>query len=511
MSNAQAIQDAEEDIIQQFVTFQVGTEHFGLPMRQVAEIIRLPATVSVPLTPESLVGLANLRGNVLPVLDLRHILGVSAQNLGESTRVLVVDMGSTVGLIVDSVSKAMRIDEQNIKDATSLKTTVSADLLNGVIQDDERLIQLIDIRQVIDRDFAKIIAMATDNHTSVTNNDASIIDIEEDDFQNHQLVSFLVDQEEYAFDLMDVEEIVRAPDDIAEIPDTAAHILGMINLRGRLLPLLSLRALFGFPERDLDEHSRVLVISIRAPGGGQYSMGLVVDDVREVLVVPESERDPVPKLIHEEHDEIAAVCRLNNGNRLLSILKPEALFDEQALQAITMNQGMESHNMNSSHHAVTENNEEDNDTQMVVFKLANQEFGVTIDYVQEITRVPETMSQVPKTADFIEGMINLRGTILPVLDMRSRFGLERMAPNERQRIIVLNINNVQTGFIMDSVVEVLRLSRDSIEPAPELSEDQTRVMGRVVNLREEKRIIQVLNADELLNPDENNVLLELDE
>ncbi|MDQ7073263.1 MAG: chemotaxis protein CheW [Gammaproteobacteria bacterium] len=511
MSDAQAIQDIDDDTVQQFVSFQVGVESFGLPMQQVTEIIRLPQSVNVPLTPESLVGLANLRGNVLPIVDLRHILGFKCEGFGEATRVLVTDVGSSVGLIVDSVSKVISVEETSIQNAGELKTAIEADLLSGVIQEGKQLIQLLDVSKIIDRDFAQIITTSAVNHASIATGDTLEMEQGDDDLANSQLVSFTIEEEEYAFNLMDVEEIVRIPDQIAEIPDTGSHVIGMIDLRGRLLPLLGLRALFDFPEHKLDEHSRVLVVSLRAPGGMTYSIGLVVDEVREVLIVPESERDPVPQLINNQHNDITAVCRLNKGKRLVSILNPEALFDEQTIQVITTNNTQESTNMNNISSYVDGESDQDNDTQMVIFKLADQEFGVTIDYVQEITRIPDTMSQVPKTADFIEGMVNLRGTILPVLDMRARFGMERIPSNDRQRIIVLNVNNTRTGFIMDSVVEVLRLHRDSIEDSPELSEDQKRMMGRVVNLREEKRIIQVLDVNALLNQNESEALLELAE
>jgi purine-binding chemotaxis protein CheW len=77
--------------------------------------------------------------------------------------------------------------------------------------------------------------------------------------------------------------------------------------------------------------------------------------------------------------------------------------------------------------------------------------------------------------------------------------MPRMERNERQRILVLELNGLRTGFITDAVLEVLRLSRSLIEKAPPLSQEQSRVMGRVVNFRDQGRMIQVLDADELLD------------
>jgi purine-binding chemotaxis protein CheW len=163
-------------------------------------------------------------------------------------------------------------------------------------------------------------------------------------------------------------------------------------------------------------------------------------------------------------------------------------------------------NQDESHDFVDE--DDDGTAQLVVFMLREQEYAVSIDNVQEITRIPEKMDKVPKTPKFIEGVVNLRGTVLPVIDMRTRFELDKMDGNERQRIIVLTIGGITTGFVVDSVAQVLRLPREQIESSPNLSEEQNRMMGRVVNLKDDKRIIQVLEADQLLSTTEIDAIEE---
>jgi purine-binding chemotaxis protein CheW len=118
--------------------------------------------------------------------------------------------------------------------------------------------------------------------------------------------------------------------------------------------------------------------------------------------------------------------------------------------------------------------------------------------VQEIVRVPEQLAHVPKAPEFIEGVINLRGTVLPVVDQRRRFGLPPLERNDRQRIMVFTINGVRTGFIVDSVTEVLKISRQVIEDAPNLSEETSRLIRRVANLQKQRRMILLLDVDQLL-------------
>jgi len=144
----------------------------------------------------------------------------------------------------------------------------------------------------------------------------------------------------------------------------------------------------------------------------------------------------------------------------------------------------------------------DDEEQFVIFTLADEEYGVPIEAVQEIVRVPEQITRVPKTPDFVEGVINLRGAVMPIIDQRRRFALPETAHNDRQRIVVFLVNGVRTGFIVDSVSEVLKVSRSQIDDAPELAADREGAVSRVANLVETKRLILMLDAQRLLSESE---------
>jgi purine-binding chemotaxis protein CheW len=116
---------------------------------------------------------------------------------------------------------------------------------------------------------------------------------------------------------------------------------------------------------------------------------------------------------------------------------------------------------------------------------------------------------VPKSFDFVEGLVNLRGTVLPVVDLRTRLGLGRTERDERQRIVVLIIGGVRTGFIVDSVAEVARVGRNVLEPAPELSAEQARVVSRVANLPDQQRMLLLVQVDQLLAAEQAGQAAEL--
>ena len=108
-------------------------------------------------------------------------------------------------------------------------------------------------------------------------------------------------------------------------------------------------------------------------------------------------------------------------------------------------------------------NVENDEQQLVVLDLAQETYGVDINTVREIIRMQE-ITKVPKTLDFVEGIINLRGKVIPVVDLRKRFGLPITEQNKDSRIVVVDIDGQSIGIVVDGVSEVLRISNDSVEP-----------------------------------------------
>jgi len=106
-------------------------------------------------------------------------------------------------------------------------------------------------------------------------------------------------------------------------------------------------------------------------------------------------------------------------------------------------------------------------TQVVSFRLGPEEYGVDIAQVQEINRMV-AVTNVPRAPVFMEGVINLRGQLIPIIDLRTRFGMPRAEHTKNTRIVVTEIGTKRVGMVVDSVSEVLRLPLDAIEPAPDM-------------------------------------------
>ena len=148
--------------------------------------------------------------------------------------------------------------------------------------------------------------------------------------------------------------------------------------------------------------------------------------------------------------------------------------------------------------------------QLVSFVIEGEEFGIDILKVQEIIR-PVPITRVPNAPPFVEGVINLRGRIVPVIDARKRFGLPAREMNEDSRIVVVELvgktvaATKTVGFVMDAVREVIRVERSVIEPPPELAIGiDADYLSGVAKL--EDRLLILLDVERILADEEHDAL-----
>ncbi|MDY6856905.1 MAG: chemotaxis protein CheW [Thermodesulfobacteriota bacterium] len=145
--------------------------------------------------------------------------------------------------------------------------------------------------------------------------------------------------------------------------------------------------------------------------------------------------------------------------------------------------------------------------QLVTFNISNEEFGLDILKVHEIIRMLE-ITRIPGAPQFVEGVINLRGRIIPVIDLRKRFNFEKKEPDKLTRIVVVEIEEKIVGFIVDSVSEVLRLPYSKVEPPPPIvggiDSEYISGVGKLDN-----RLLILLDLGKLLTNKEIDILDEV--
>ncbi len=141
--------------------------------------------------------------------------------------------------------------------------------------------------------------------------------------------------------------------------------------------------------------------------------------------------------------------------------------------------------------------------QLVSFNLDQEEYGVDVLKVREIIRLP-TITRVPNTPHYVEGVINLRGKVIPIISMRKRFTLDDMDNDKQTRIMVMDMDGELMGFVVDSVSEVIRISEAEIQPPPPVVNggvDQVCLSG-VIN--RDDRLLVLLDLEKVFSLEERN-------
>jgi len=239
-------------------------------------------------------------------------------------------------------------------------------------------------------------------------------------------------------------------------------------------------------------------------------LGLVVDRVSEVLNVPKRLVEAPPAVTAGGGMELLGLAKLNDGARLIMLLDVANLVKgEKFLEARKGNGAVKDDRKSEMQDSALER-QGLGEVQLVTFLLGAEEYGIPISQIQEIDRLAK-ITKVPKAAPFIEGVTNLRGEVIPVLDTRKRFDLEVKPPDDRTRIIIVDLGGVKTGLVVDSVRQVLNLAKKDIAPPPEAigsSIDQRFISG-IGKVDAGKRMIVLLDVEKILSRQEHAQLSEV--
>ena len=479
-----------------FLTFRMGRRLYAIAAEDVSEVIRLPLLARVPLGPKSLLGIANLRGAVLPIASLRGLLGEAEADYGASSRAIVLEGEAAVALAVDAVDALVTIDTAKIETNRAELAALPGERLSGAFQVGGRdeVAKLLDVRALIQAAFVQ--PARAPRTTTAADSLAGFGEATDDLWDRRKLVSFDVVGQEFALPLEVVREIVTAPEFVTDVPHSEALVLGVMPYRDTLLPLLSLMGLLGLHAQPSDESRRMVVVVV--VGGGL--VGLVADRMQAIIAADPALIEPTPPMLAARmggESQVASIYRGDEGARLVSILAPDRLFREDVMA--TLRQAHEAPAVEAASSATEVR-------QFLIFQLAGAEFGVPIEVVDEVAPVPAQVTRVPKSPAFLEGVINLRGEVLPVVDQRRRFDMPPAANPGARRLIVVRTERHRAGLIVDSVTEVLRSDADAIDPAPDLAGEVTRLVHGVINLESAGRMVLLLDPAELLTRTERRLL-----
>jgi purine-binding chemotaxis protein CheW len=220
-------------------------------------------------------------------------------------------------------------------------------------------------------------------------------------------------------------------------------------------------------------------------------LGLLVDSVAEVLRVEEKALEAVPAVIQESARELKAVCRLSE-ERIVFVLDASRLLEDADFLKAWEDQG-------TGEEGGIGRGTLEEEYQLVTFLVDREEFALPVDCVREIIREGR-LTFVPKTPGYVRGVLNLRGTIVPVVDLRSVFGYEGRKDDLDGRILICEGDTSILGLVVDGVKEVAKIGVSRVEDAPGIigKGDAGSYVTKVAKFSEERNVM-LLDPARVLN------------
>lgn len=465
----------------QRLTVRAGGARVAMAAEGVAEVIRTPRITRMPHGPPGLLGVTHLHGLVLPVVSLGALLGEEAK--GDATRVVVLRRDPPIGLAVDSI------------EALKASANDDAEVQHGrLLLDDASGARWFDLDAALQDRFSAFRAAgrAPEREAAASPTVAAVADL--------AFLGFVLAGQDYALPLDAIAEVLAVPKSIAAMPRTEAVLIGVFELRDSVLPVVSLRALLGLQERDVQADDRVIVVRI-----GGHRLALLVDRISIILRASHDAVGPAPTLFNRASGEarIDSVLRLPDGRGLVSILTPERILaDERVSQLLAETSDQKDITMVSTTSATARE-------RFLIIRLGDETYGLPIAAVDEVVRLPETLTRLPKAPAYVQGVMSLRGKVIPVIDQRRRFSVAGEAAGEARRVVVVTLDGLQAGFSVDAVARILEVEADDLMPAPELSGDGDVLFDRAAKVEREGDVILLIDPRALLQRAEADLLRDL--
>lgn len=434
--------------------FRAAGRRLAIPAAQVREIDRPRRLTPVPNAPDSLLGLTNLRGTILPVISMARLLDAPPE---EIAKIIVIENAKPFALAVDQVEAVVGGDDGSQGERIDVDDLVTAQFAGLAPRPAAR---------------GERVRAARKSDKAAT---------------GRMFTSFLVAGQEFALPLPDVAEIIALPADIALLPQADPAVIGSAAWRGSLLPVLSLASLLALPEFR-SRRERVVVTRI-----GDHRVGLLVEAMRDVITVDPDLIDHLPPVLARGGGEarIDAIARLDAGRRLISILSSRLLVDETMTGLL----------LTGNRADVELRVEKAEETRpILLFRLGTERFGLPLDVIDEVRRLASGLTRLPRAPDFVRGVINLRDHAVPVIDQGDRFGT---APSDRRHLVVASNAGLQAAFLVDAIIGVARCPISAFKEIPAVGDA---VFDHVVDIDDGDRLTLIFSAFELLASTERAML-----
>lgn len=459
-----------------FATFYLDDLEFALDVSYIESAITLPDhIVALPNSSEFISGMIDLRDRIVPVIDTRKRFGmVPAQERDRLLLAVIQCRGRYMGLTFDRLNEVLRVKDASLE-RLAPEFQVENDLLSSVIKIDggRRLIQVIDPEALV-------------QYVSLPEHDAG-----EDEerhggsraWQQQRVVVVRIDSQLFGIPVEKVREIMVVPE-ISQRLVVEEYILGVITLREELVSVIDFRVYLGAGPGPRTRESRVVILE-----AGGIRFGILVDAVREVHSYEENERQAMPTWSGNRHDGGFSGVLVREGGQIV-LVDLERLLHE-ALKRVSAHASL--HRKDASSSSCLRGREsgegerlETSQATYITFEI-DDIYGVKVENVREIIQNRNSVRPMPGQLDFVQGLLNLRSEVVPVINLRKFCGGES-ARDEERLIMIFTHADRQIGMLVDRLLEIKTVEENGQAHMHHLmnhraSELDRGVVDRVVNFQ----------------------------
>ena len=452
-----------------FIVFRVKDQNFAYETEKVVETVRVDRVFPVPLAPEFVRGVLNLRNNVIPLIDLRSLLWGEPSEA--DTAVIVEEDGKTVGLLVDSVSSITDLEEKDLKKVRKKEVEgIKREFIRGMFKREDRVIFLLDLKTVTGKKRTK----RKKEPRKVARESLKVTSKKEN---LKGFVIFPSGKEWFALPVEEVREIIDYPSKVSRVPKAPPYVEGVFLLRDEEMALVSFARAIGL---EAGEERRAIVVQVN-----RTAVALAVEDVKEIRWIEEEGILPMDK------EASRGVIALDGGERIVLIMSAADVVRAGEVEDISRGSGK------------TEDTREVKDMRsFVTFTVGKIEMAIPIEKVKEVIEV-ESITPMPGAPDHVEGVYNLRNSVIAVSSLPKRLGIE--GAEVSNKVVVLE--DVPVGFKVTKLKGILRVEEENIQPADQITNVEEKVLEGIIR-SEEGGIIFILDPEKVVREEDIKFLKE---
>jgi len=469
------------NIPKNILSVKIKGELFAFNGNNVEQILRVPPITTMPLATKGIKGIASVSGQIVTVIDTSVIFieedENSEVNSNIQSRILTIKCnGNNYGLLVDEVLGMDTIVQENY--------SVSNDdsKISAIYKKDDKIYQIINECLAISElklfDYNPVVIDKFDQSDADSNNSIS----SSNSISGNRYLFLTLGDEEFAISLDIAREIIFVPNDITPMSESSANVIGMITLRNELIVAVDLRKMLGVEHSSKlgAKEQRLLILNYNG-----NSIALLVDSISEVKDIPTNAVETLPgKFVDNKIDSV-----YKSKDSIVSMVSKKYLIDFLENNSVENNEEINKENNN------IEVEESKDMIEVAVFQIANEEFALGIEDVQEIIRYTE-VTHIPEAPEFVEGVINLRGIVIPIISLPERLGFTKVI-DKKSKILVCVIDGEKIGLFVDDVNEIMFIEDKYISS----SASKDALFSDVITLDNGKRVILKLNILNVLSAD----------